>query len=1020
MKKISLIISILFHLLDIMGQMPVMNPYIPSIISDTSKIISIQSELSEIYTPELPQIIPASPQSKMFEKYINHEVTEYNGLPVIEIPLYEIEIKGLKIPISLSYHAGGIKYLQYDGDVAAGWSVNAGGYRISRTIKGKADEAYPRYNEDEYNSKSPEKSTTYFGYLASIAHDENSIDEYMSACKNTYNYPYLDGEYDHFSYMIPGKSGQFLIVDRDNRSTRKVVGTNPYDQIILANTANLYLDDMYIVDTDGFTYYMGKHPVTSDILSEGPHAASPYRTGWPLRQIKSPYNETVEFEYVKHNVSHDRTDVFSDDYNTFQVTHATITSDDQGALWNTAAPESYSFPPTFEKSYGNLYETCFISEIRTNKEIIEFVRYRYDMYSTDYVLRYIIIKTISGEERKRISFSYNPPGADHRLLESITIDNQVYNFTYYELPDNGQSQYLYSDIWGYYNVSSQVNSQLNYLDERYKNDEIGTLSGSKKLKDLSHWQSQMVWVNRESNDNTSHAFSLKTIFYPTGGYTEYIYEPNQYEDWSKPERPVIIGAGQRIKKIISKTDNASKPITTVFKYGENECGYSYMNQLNRSKIHHNYVKEHHTINVETVGIAYHQRITTTANYSSRKSFESDLNAEPGIVYSQVAKYQYDGNEHLGKTVSYYNVDSGLPYGTSQYSCGSNNSHFNHSDRDYVSTYYMGKKAFMDSTKVYDRTNNLIQKELYKHSWNSSSGTFNGVRASQIGSIVGSGWSLYFIHNDLNSILHADLFVSMRTWTNIKGVALLTNKITTTYEGGKAITTVQTNHYNSKNQLSQMFLTNSTGANIIKTYKYPFDFNIYPYTEMVSKNMISTVIEQTTKNNNKVIGWKKNHYFQDAIKTNNLILPQKVETSSDGAARTDLTYDLYDEKGNLLQYTTLGGRSTSYLWSYNYQYPVAEIKNATYDEVKQALGSVSPESISSLSQPNMTVINSLRDKLPNALITTYTYKPLAGIETITDPRGVVTTHEYDEFGQLKFIKDNNGHLIEEYKYNYRNK
>ncbi|MCD7900721.1 MAG: hypothetical protein LUH22_12850 [Bacteroides sp.] len=85
-------------------------------------------------------VVPESPHSMTFTQYLNHEISEYNGLTQIEIPLYEIEIKGLKIPISLSYHSSGIRYKQYNGEVGVGWSLRAGGYRISRTVNNKPDE----------------------------------------------------------------------------------------------------------------------------------------------------------------------------------------------------------------------------------------------------------------------------------------------------------------------------------------------------------------------------------------------------------------------------------------------------------------------------------------------------------------------------------------------------------------------------------------------------------------------------------------------------------------------------------------------------------------------------------------------------------------------------------------------------------------------------------------------------------------------------------------------------------------
>lgn len=67
--------------------------------------------------PLVPQVIPLSPQSAVYQKYLNHKINECTGIPDIRIPLYGLEVRGLKIPIVLSYHASGIKAHQYDGDV---------------------------------------------------------------------------------------------------------------------------------------------------------------------------------------------------------------------------------------------------------------------------------------------------------------------------------------------------------------------------------------------------------------------------------------------------------------------------------------------------------------------------------------------------------------------------------------------------------------------------------------------------------------------------------------------------------------------------------------------------------------------------------------------------------------------------------------------------------------------------------------------------------------------------------------
>ena len=86
------------------------------------------------YDIDFPQYTPKSPTAYSFAKYVDYPVSYYTGVPNISIPLYEISVGGLNIPISLSYHASGITASQEATRVGLGWSLNAGGM-ISRTVK---------------------------------------------------------------------------------------------------------------------------------------------------------------------------------------------------------------------------------------------------------------------------------------------------------------------------------------------------------------------------------------------------------------------------------------------------------------------------------------------------------------------------------------------------------------------------------------------------------------------------------------------------------------------------------------------------------------------------------------------------------------------------------------------------------------------------------------------------------------------------------------------------------------------
>ena len=103
---------------------------------------------------------------------------------------------------------------------------------------------------------------------------------------------------------------------------------------------------------------------------------------------------------------------------------------------------------------------------------------------------------------------------------------------------------------------------------------------------------------------------------------------------------------------------------------------------------------------------------------------------------------------------------------------------------------------------------------------------------------------------------------------------------------------------------------------------------------------------------------------------------------------------------------------------------AKIENATFTEVETAAKTVfsvaNADSLAVLATPNESKLKdgSLQKALPNALVTTYTYKPLVGMETMTDPRGVVTKYEYDPFGRLKTVTKAEK-VIETYDYHYKN-
>ncbi len=257
-------------------------------------------------------------------------------------------------------------------------------------------------------------------------------------------------------------------------------------------------------------------------------------------------------------------------------------------------------------------------------------------------------------------------------------------------------------------------------------------------------------------------------------------------------------------------------------------------------------------------------------------------------------------------------------------------------------------------------------------------------------------------------------------------------------------------YNKDGYLKAESFENSSGEKIENEYIYPNDYTSIDVSNewiklMKNANILKYPIETVQRKNDKVVGATFNEYkspyglsLSDSYKTDLNESLSNFNFSNDFAGNKDSHYSLnasykYDKKGNITNLILKESDKVVYLWSYCSQYPIAEIKNATLNEVNTILNSVfgvtDIDALSALLKPNETKLKdgSLQRALPNALVTTYTYKPLVGILTATDPAGITTYYEYDLFGRLKEIyiyKDDivslaNKQIIQSYDYHYQN-
>ena len=235
-----------------------------------------------------------------------------------------------------------------------------------------------------------------------------------------------------------------------------------------------------------------------------------------------------------------------------------------------------------------------------------------------------------------------------------------------------------------------------------------------------------------------------------------------------------------------------------------------------------------------------------------------------------------------------------------------------------------------------------------------------------------------------------------------------NPLTTTtvffYDNEQHLQLTKTKTWNSKNELVET------------EFKYPHD---YPgqqvYEDMIVNHIIAPVISvQTFNGGNKATEVKTSYYnwgsgnfapatVQKALKSHNL----EVEG----------TIDSYDVFGNITQFTSRDGIPSSVIWGYNHSYPVAQITAATYNQAIAQL-SVTVQSLQLLDGDALrTEINRIRTNIPSAKVTTYTYKHLVGVTSITDPNNRKVTYEYNAANQLMSIRDQDNNVVKKLEYNY---
>lgn len=262
-------------------------------------------------------------------------------------------------------------------------------------------------------------------------------------------------------------------------------------------------------------------------------------------------------------------------------------------------------------------------------------------------------------------------------------------------------------------------------------------------------------------------------------------------------------------------------------------------------------------------------------------------------------------------------------------------------------------------------------------------------------------------------------------------------IETTYDENGANPMTITTDFEYANPVHKLLTKSTTltseGRSAVTTLMYPSDnptgtsMTTSTLNRMVTDNILNPVIKQETILDNSVTTNGIINNF--IIDVNDHIVLDNVQIlkAKNSTYETRLKYHRYDSKGNVLDISTMSGQiqntHTAFLWGYNNSYPIAQITNAKFSEVLIALG-LDEATLDLLANENVpssdyvTRTNNLRSNLPKAQITTYTYKPMIGMNSMTDPNTIITYYNYDIFNRLLAIKDDKGNIVKAYDYHYK--
>ena len=1018
-------------------------------------------------------LIPQAPDAQAMARAIDIPVNAYTGIPQISIPLYEIKVGELSIPITLSYHAGGILANQEATEVGLGWSLSAGG-AITRTIKCM----------DDFDAV-----MGYFSYQQDWDGQFESLYNYFDFSHRTF---IRDMEPDIFYYSTPSESGKFffdhnrnahMVDKRSNIRTTANVATNRFELVDARGIRYLYEDiemtypytnrGMQKVNTtDG-----GYDAVFNGMSHIDYQDSDEFVSAWKLSKVITPKGDTITFVYEQEK------------YQLPVQESAAKYSCPAGANSGTtldigSVPSGLAY-----SSRKNLIDGKRLVEIRWRGGVLQLeAEDRDDIlpYAADAkpkAIKAIRIEDGEGNLVKRWLFDYgyfNPsssgqyPHLFKRLkLEAVKdalADSIGYGFTYDESGQLPAKNTRNTDYWGYFNGSTQGKDYVCPVVM----DGLLYTGGDKEVSFQHMRLGTLLSMTNMTGGTTSFTFECNKVVTDVG-YFEYkdmqtsVKASRSESQWYSEFGPIstdtiTVDYRQRVTVSATASNYDDIDIETEYTFQDHIGSPFQLLSLDESGFSScilNYDMpqswdETQEFNNDTT------LLLNPGKYVIRvESIVEGFVAEMAVGYKKCEIHQA-GEERLigGLRIAHIEGERSIDYDYYEGILFKEPTQFGYETYFYTDSYLLHSVVlFVQHTESVTSLSSIASgqimgyskvKEKYEDGSCNRYVYHNEKEEYLVDNYPIAGtqtdWLNGFLvekeaYDSNNDISEATIFEFEGCLCDtIKGYVydggnvlpyqdevlcvLPTRATTETHLSNGARMTIERKEYDMRYNCSSETITTGNDS-LVTRYFYPYDLEDSVSQQMVGANIIGSPVAQLKSKNGTIFDgtWIKYGKFDGRILPSQELRLNTYQTSTNLTAclfDTIMEYWNYDKYGNP-RWMSYRGTPVTCLWGYRGLHPVIEVVGAGFNNVQSVLSSGTVSSLLDASSVTSTQLrgwhNALQESFPDFSVSACRHVPLIGPSEIVAPDGISTTYEYDAAGRLIGKRLHGTDLLQRYTYHY---